>query len=221
MPELFVRRQIAAVRKEIELREPEIKYKMKIVALLVVGVTLTALKLTAQSVFYTTDNVGQGNIVENGGFEQGDAGWGWTYNYGVWFGFPDAAEGGNFGEVDGTIYQDLAMTPGQQYQLQFALAGNSNISSSEVVNVLWGGNGIGNASWNPAGHNINSMGWVWSDFDVTASSFTTRLTFANPYVGDGSGRIDLVDAISVVAIPEPSRLLLLGLGWLALSKRQR
>ena len=195
--------------------------KTKIATLLVLGVALTALELSAQRVIYTMDDVVQGNIVQNGGFEQGYAGWGWTYNFGVWYGFPDAAEGRNWGEVDGTIYQDLATIPGQQYQLQFALAGNLNISSSAVVNVLWGGNGIGSVSWNPAGHNINNMGWVWSDFDVTASSFTTRLTFANPYVGDGSGRIDLVDAISVVAIPEPSSLLLFGVGWLALLKRKR
>jgi hypothetical protein len=149
------------------------------------------------------------NLVQNGSFEQGLTGWGYTYNWGVWLGFPGAPDGRNWGEVDGTIYQTLSTAPGQQYDLRFALAGNANISALMVMNVLWGGSQVGTLSWNPAGHNINNLGWIWADFTVTATSPTTLLTFQDPYVGDGSGRVDFIDAISVTAVPECSSTLFL------------
>ena len=46
------------------------------------------------------------NIVQNGGFEQDGVDWGWTDNFGLWYGFPDAAEGRNWAAVDGTINSD-------------------------------------------------------------------------------------------------------------------
>lgn len=167
-------------------------------------------------------SIGQENIVNNGGFEQGHRGWDYTYNWAVWSGFPNAPDGRNWGEVYGTLFQDLTTTPGQQYHLRFALAGNRNVPDLATIGVFWGGNNIGAVSWNPSGHtDIGSLGWVWSEFDVTATTTTTRLTFANPYVGDGSGRIGFLDAISVVAVPEPSGLLPLALGSLVLLKRHR
>jgi hypothetical protein len=110
------------------------------------------------------------------------------------------------------MYQDLATTPGQIYHLRFALAGNFNISVPTIADVLWGGVNIGSVTWNPAGHTINNLGWVWGDFDVTALSSSTRLTFSDPFVGDGS-RILRVDAVSVQAVPDASETsLLLGVG---------
>jgi Protein of unknown function (DUF642) len=200
---------------------PEQKMKTKALTLIRIAMAMTALALPRTEAAIYTGSALPGNIVQNGGFEQGGVGWGWTYNFGLWYGFPDAAEGGNYGEVDGTIYQDLATTAGQQYHLQFALAGNFNISSPTTVNVLWGGATVGAVSWSPAGHTVNNLGWVWTDLNLAANSSTTRLTFANPFVGDGSGRIDLVDAISVVAIPELSNLVFLALlSFVALKRRQ-
>jgi hypothetical protein len=168
--------------------------------------------------------IAQQNIVQNssfeGGWQNGPVGWGWTYNIGLFGATPSAANGGFWADVYGTIYQDLQTLPGQQYHLRFALAGNFNISAPQVLNVLWDGVGEGNASWNPAGHNINNLGWVWSDFDLIATDSSTRLTFDNPYVGDGSGRIARIDAISVTVVPEPSGLLFIGLGTLVLWKRR-
>ena len=161
------------------------------------------------------------NIVSNGGFEQGGTGWGWTYNFGVSSGFPSAAEGRNWGEVYGTIYQDLSTLPEQLYHLHFALAGNFNITNLAVVNVLWDGASLGSVSWNPAGHNINNLGWLAVDIDAIAGDSSTRLTFSDPYIGDGSGRIDRIDAISVMAVPEPSSLALVGLIGLAVFKNRR
>jgi hypothetical protein len=164
----------------------------------------------------------QQNIVQNGGFENGwqnDAptDWGWTYNVGLMEGFPDAAQGSCFAFVYGTIFQDLPTTPGMEYQVQFALAGNYNSSAPNVVDVFWGNEELGTASWIPSGHSIRNMGWEWVDFDVVAVSTNTVLTFEDPFVGDGSGRIPAIDAVSVVGIPdEPWTIWLLGLGLLAI-----
>lgn len=166
---------------------------------------------------------GADNIVFNGGFEQGGTGWGWTYNRGIAYGLPDAADGRNWCDVFGTIYQDLPTVAGQEYQLRFALAGNCNIGTPQVIDVLWGEAAVGSASWSPIGHTIDHLGWVWTDLDLVASDSSTHLTFSNPYVGDGSGRIARVDAISVIAIPEPAALPLISIGLAAFAafKRQR
>jgi len=168
----------------------------------------------------------QQNIVQNGSFEAGwqnnaPIDWGWTYNVSLAWGFSGAADGRNFAEVYGTLFQILPTTPGQEYQVEFALAGNFNVSEPNVVNVLWGGTSVETASWNPAGHTINNLGWVWVDFDVTAHAPTTQISFDNPFVGDGSQRIPKIDAITVEAVgraPVPdvaASAWLLGFGLLA------
>jgi hypothetical protein len=165
------------------------------------------------------------NLVNNGSFENaftgwGSTGWGWTYNFGLDFGFPGAADGGNFAEAYGDLFQTIATVPGTQYDFRFALSGNFNISQPQTINILWGGTTIGSVSWSPAGHNVNNLGWVWGDFHVYATSSSTVITLSNPYVGDGSGRIAKIDAVSVAAIPDTSvyltptfALVVFGLFW--------
>src|SRR6516164_1493223 len=63
----------------------------------------------------------QSNLVKNGGFENGLIGWGWTYNVAL-FSFSDPEGGDNYVGVYGTLYQDLNTTPGQQYDVRFAMA---------------------------------------------------------------------------------------------------
>jgi len=163
----------------------------------------------------------QQNIVQNGSFDVGWENnsiidWGYTYNEGLDEGCPDADADGCYAEVYGTLFQDLQTVPGQTYQLQFALSG---ISVPSTLDVLWGGESIGSVSWSPAGHNADNMGWVWFDFDVTASSSSTQLAFDNPFLADGSGRIPDLDAVTVEAVPEPESLWLLGFGLLAIFAR--
>ena len=148
----------------------------------------------------------QSNLVKNGGFENGLIGWGWTYNVAL-FSFSDPEGGDNYVGVYGTLYQDLNTTPGQQYDVRFAMAGNFNLPQTAELDVQWG-----SLTWNPAGHSIYNLGWVWGDFDVTATSLTTRLTFKNPNVG--TQNIPLLDAVQVVAVPEPSSLWLISVGIL-------
>lgn len=171
--------------------------------------------------------VAQENIVRNGSFEggwqNGPIGWGWTYNVGLYGETTGAADGRYWADAFGTLYQDLTTIPGGNYHLRFALAGNFNISAPTAAKVLWNGTEIGTANWSPFGHNINNIGWVWEDYDVTAQGSSTRLTFENPFVGDGSGRILRLDGVSVVPVPVPEPagvcLIAIGAAVIALSRR--
>jgi hypothetical protein len=160
----------------------------------------------------------QGNLVQNGDFNEGLSVWGWTYNFGILEGVPYAAEGGDIGLVDGTLFQTLQTTPGQAYQLQFAMAGTPNDPATEVLDVLWGGQSIVNLSWYPAGHSYSSgLGWEWIDIAVTASTSSTVLSFDNPNLGTNP----FLDAVSVKAIPEPSTIWLLSFGLFAIFVRRK
>ena len=174
--------------------------------------------LSCLTAFATPINQVQNGSFENG-WQNGPIDWSWTYNVALVLGVPNAADGADYAQVYGTLFQTLQTTPGQEYQLQFALSGNFSISSPTVIDVLWNGINIGAVSWNPAGHNVNNLGWVWSDFDVTATTSTSLLTFANPYVGDGSQRIPNLDAVSVYALSVPDKsatVWLLGSGMLGI-----
>jgi hypothetical protein len=129
--------------------------------------------------------------------------------------------GNSYGQVFGTLFQSLPTTPGQTYQLQFAMAGNLNFPDSAVLDVLWGGASVGSISWSPAGNNRQNLGWVWTDFYVTALTSSTELAFDNPNVG--TENIPFLDAVTVEPVPEPSAasLLLLGSGALLYFARFR
>jgi hypothetical protein len=162
----------------------------------------------------------QQNIVQNGDFTSLSV-WGWTYNFAVAEGYQNAAVGNSYGQVFGTLFQSLPTTPGQTYQLQFAMAGNLNFPDSAVLDVLWGGASVGSISWSPAGNNRQNLGWVWTDFYVTALTSSTELAFDNPNVG--TENIPFLDAVTVEPVPEPSAasLLLLGSGALLYFARFR
>jgi hypothetical protein len=152
------------------------------------------------------------NLVNNGSFETftGDwnsVGWGWTDNLALALGFQDAADGRNFADIYGTIFQTISTVPGTEYDFRFALSGDFNISQSQTLNALWGGTTVGTVTWNPGGHDIYNMGWVWGDFHVLATTPTTVITLENPFAGDGSYRTPSVDAISVSAVPDTSAYL--------------
>jgi hypothetical protein len=175
--------------------------------------------LSAALIMYDLTASSQINIVNNGGFEggwnNGPVGWQWTYNVGLDEGFSSAAQGGSFAQVYGTLYQDLPTAPGHQYHIEFAMAGNYAVPQQAELDVQWGNTTVGSVTWDPAGHNVNNLGWVWGEFDVVATTTFTWLTFSNPNVG--TENIPDLDAVSVVAVPEPSSLSLLCLGIAAIT----
>jgi hypothetical protein len=140
------------------------------------------------------------NLVQNGSFESLSLA-PWTASkVGLFLGFGGAADGGNFAGLGGFIYQDLTTTPGQAYDLRFAMAGNINWPGQITMNTVWGDSLVDVTTWNPAGHNIENLGWIYSDIIVVATSSTTRLEFLNP------GQLNqqpFLDAVSVTAAPVP------------------
>ena len=82
-----------------------------------------------------------------------------------------------------SLFQDLATTPGQEYQIRFAYASSNQSQSS--VSVTWGGNSLGTVTTTSTTFQINT-------FTATATSFSTRLQFNRQ-----SGTI-LLDVVSVI-----------------------
>ena len=166
---------------------------------------------------------GQSSIVYNGNFEggwnNGPLGWGWTDSVAL------TGDGlNNYAEVFGSLYQDLATSPGQPYSLNFRMAGNYPIMNLAILNVMWGEEMIGTVTWNSAGDDTNDPGWVYAEFDVIASASTTRLTFDNPLA---TNNIPLplwfskIDDVQVVIAPEPSVWILGGVGSVVLFATRR
>ena len=129
---------------------------------------------------------GQSSIVYNGNFEggwnNGPLGWGWTDSVAL------TGDGlNNYAEVFGSLYQDLATSPGQPYSLNFRMAGNYPIMNLAILNVMWGEEMIGTVTWNSAGDDTNDPGWVYAEFDVS-TDFTKCCVWAQPRLPDSSGK---------------------------------
>ena len=125
----------------------------------------------------------------------------------------------------GGIAQTFSTLAGQQYDVTFDLAGNPlNFPIIKTVSVSAAGQSQ-NFSFNVTGHGTGSMGWTTHTWTFTASGSTTTLEFDtadNPATGWGPA-LDNVDVTlsSTVppesTVPEPSTMLLLGGGLLALA----
>jgi len=87
------------------------------------------------------------------------------------------------GSNNSSLFQDLATTPGQEYQIRFAYASSNQSSSS--VSVSWGGSTLGTVTTTSTTFQVNT-------FTTTATSSTTRLQFNR-----SSGTI-LLDAVAVI-----------------------
>jgi choice-of-anchor C domain-containing protein len=126
------------------------------------------------------------------------------------------------GSSIGSIYQDVLTTPGQEYLLEFAMAGNPDgLPLEKEMEVFWGGSSLGTFSFLQTGHTKPAMGWENHAIQVVGGG-SDRLEFkslGSTYYGPA------LDDVRMSAIPahnpEPGTLALLSAGGLGLFRAAR
>jgi hypothetical protein len=131
-------------------------------------------------------------LVTNGDFEAtGLAPWVWYAGMVRLAGQADWTAAGGKQSVEvfnsGLLYQDVATTSGQRYDLSFAYAGNPGcaLQGDKHLDVSWNGNLIGTGAgratltFDTTGHTAASMGWQTAHLLVDAASASTRISFGD------------------------------------------
>lgn len=150
---------------------------------------------------FPSNCTGQGSIVQNGSFDSpsGVGIPGWTCPGYIWVpGYPPGPDGGPFVGVVQYISQTLTTEPGQSYLLQFSIKSlipGLGQAGPYGIGVSWG-------TQSPVVYQMTpSYDWMSEQLEVTAVNSQTLLSFTQEY-----GANPFLDAVSVVAISEPSTL---------------
>jgi choice-of-anchor C domain-containing protein len=195
--------------------------------------------VAAAALFLAASSAGA-QIVTNGSFEtptappgsfsnqSGTSLTGWTISVGnvdlidngFWQAFAGSQSIDMNGSAPATLYQDIALTPGQTYRLGFAMAENFfGGPATKTMDVSIGSISAGSYSFdNPAATTTN-MGWQTHTFDFVANAPTMRLQFAsttsNCCWGPALDDVSVIQ-LSRVAAPEPASIALFGTGLVGL-----
>lgn len=124
----------------------------------------------------------------------------------------------------GTLTQQISTTPGADYLVTFALAGNPDVQPRETCVHVWVDDPLisyADFCFTVNGQTRSNMGWVYRTWTFTASSTSTTLGFTSldSYNDSEWGYAfgPVLDDISVeLVVPEPSTVVLLGFGLLSL-----
>jgi len=158
------------------------------------------------------------NLVINGGFESGFAGWTGTFGY---YDSPNTVDGYRVGvltdishsSVGQTLTQVLPTTAGQTYSIAFALR---LPELYEIAPGFWipvtgdsrGGTTSISVRWDDrtlaAIPVLNRDSWSFYTIQAVADDDSTRLNFFSP----SAAAWPFIDGVSVTVVPEPSPLLL-------------
>jgi choice-of-anchor C domain-containing protein len=162
---------------------------------------------------------GMASLIQNGGFETGDATfWNVTGTIDV-VGTLWIANSGTYstdltGTSAGSISQTFATNIGESYIVEFYMAGNP---ASQGVMTLWASVGpVVNSpyTFDTTGKDRDNMGWTQHSFTFVAQDTTSTLTLASQVPGVYGPAVDDISVNSTV--PEPGTSLLAGLAFGAL-----
>ncbi len=136
-----------------------------------------------------------------------------------------AATGGQSVDLDGVargaIYQDLATAFGEQYTLEFAMAGNPDTSweypgKTRTMEVWWGNTLVDTLVFDTTGHEAQGsnfkyadIGWQYHQYTVVSQGGQSRLLFKSLTEGPFGAALD---DVSVTLVPEPASLAVLAAG---------
>ncbi len=134
-------------------------------------------------------------------------------------------DGGNFVALDGdptinsTIYQNVALTPGQEYTITFNWAAGQLQSrtgaTNESVNVQIGSGSILDLNSNTSTVNIAAQafaGWYTQSYVFVAKNAAPTLTFFAKSTSTCLPPMVLLDGVTLIQTPEPGTFGLLGMG---------
>jgi len=121
----------------------------------------------------------------------------------------------------GTLSQTVNTTVGQQYELSFWMAGNTDGGNAvKSMDTLINGNFLANSTFDVTGHSKSNMGWTEYTYDFVSTGGPTTVTFQskeeNPFG-------PALDNVSLKAVPEASTVITFALlmvgGMIVLRKR--